>query len=222
MDHPRRRIPELFRLFWNLGWTVGAGGSLSIRKGDDIYFPPSGVQKERIQPEDIFVTNMKGEIIDGPASDKNMKISTCKPVFMKAYKHRDSGAVMHTHSPNAVLITILYPGKEFRITHQQALLGIKKCSSGRNYVFHEELVIPIVENALEEAELKDRVEKVITEYPDASAVLVRRHGIFVWGDSWVKVKIMLESYDYLFDIAIKMKQFGMDPGKVPTDEHGIV
>jgi methylthioribulose-1-phosphate dehydratase len=54
-------------------------------------------------------------------------------------------------------------------------------------------------------------------YPDTNAVLVRRHGVYVWGESWQKAKTMCECYDYLFDIAVKMKAAGIDPAKVPDD-----
>lgn len=46
---------------------------------------------------------------------------------------------------------------------------------------------------------------------------MRRHGVYVWGDSWEKAKCMAECYDYLFEIAVKMKGLGLDPEKVPND-----
>lgn len=48
------------------------------------------------------------------------------------------------------------------------------------------------------------------KYPETNAVLVRRHGVYVWGESWEKAKTMTECYDYLFEIAVKMKTIGLD------------
>ena len=35
------------------------------------------------------------------------------------------------------------------------------------------------------------LKEAIINYPDTCAVLVRRHGVYVWGDTWEKTKTML-------------------------------
>ncbi|XP_071955466.1 methylthioribulose-1-phosphate dehydratase-like [Antedon mediterranea] len=219
---PRKLIPELCRLFYNLGWVTGTGGGLTIKSGSKIYIAPSGVQKERIQAEDIFVQDIKNVDISTPPPEKKLKKSQCTPLFMNAYTMRGAGAVIHTHSQAAVMATLMYLGNEFRITHQEMIKGIKKCTSGGNYRYDEELIVPIIENTPEERDLKDRMARAMDEYPESCAVLVRRHGVYVWGESWQKAKSMCECYDYLFSIAVKMKQCGLDPTKTPQNEGGIV
>lgn len=57
------------------------------------------------------------------------------------------------------------------------------------------------------------------EYPDSCAVLVRRHGVYVWGDTWQKAKTMCECLDYLCDIATRMKLHGLDPTTKPMENN---
>lgn len=52
------------------------------------------------------------------------------------------------------------------------------------------LVVPIIENTPEEKDLKERMARAMNEYPDSCAVLVRRHGVYVWGETWEKAKTM--------------------------------
>jgi len=52
-------------------------------------------------------------------------------------------------------------------------------------------------------------------YPKAPAVLVKRHGYYVWGRDWVQAKAQAECLDYLFEAAVKMKQIGVDPSMAP-------
>ena len=58
--------------------------------------------------------------------------------------------------------------------------------------------------------------RAMEDYPDSCAVLVRRHGIYVWGTTWQSAKSMCECYDYLCEIAVRMKSSGIDPTTVPT------
>lgn len=214
-EHPRNLIPELCRQFYHLGWVTGTGGGISIKDGDKIYIAPSGVQKERIQPEDLFVQNIAGEDLELPPPAKKLKKSQCTPLFMCAYTMRNAGAVIHTHSKAAVMVTMLFPGKEFKCTHLEMIKGIKNQKLGRNFRYDEELVVPIIENTPFEEDLTDRLEQAIKDYPHTCAVLVRRHGVYVWGDTWQQAKCMTECYDYLFDVILQFKQYGLDHSLTP-------
>ncbi|KAJ3333544.1 hypothetical protein HDU76_006851 [Blyttiomyces sp. JEL0837] len=219
-EHPANLIPELCRLMYTLGWVTGTGGGISIKHKEQIYIAPSGVQKERIQPEDLFVVTPQRDILRSPCSSKGWKLSQCTPLFFNAYLMRDAGACIHTHSQNAVMVTLLWPGETFKITHQEMIKGIRIGSTKQNLRYFDTLVVPIIENTAEEEDLKDRMAEAMQRHPNANAVLVRRHGVYVWGENWQKAKSMSECYDYLFEIAVKMKSIGIDPEQVPeTSEY---
>lgn len=56
--------------------------------------------------------------------------------------------------------------------------------------YDDTLVVPIIENTPEEKDLKERMARAMEMYPDSCAVLVRRHGVYVWGETWEKAKTM--------------------------------
>ena len=82
--HPANHICTLCRNFYNLGWVTGTGGGTSIRKGPHIFIAPSGVQKELMQPENIFVLDYatKSYLRKPPV----LKPSACTPLFMAAFE----------------------------------------------------------------------------------------------------------------------------------------
>eukprot|EP00128_Syssomonas_multiformis_P013869 Colp12_sorted_trinity150504_noHs@14679 len=210
-EHPETLIPELCKQFYHLGWVTGTGGGISMKYNGSYYIAPSGVQKERMEPEDIFVTTVDdGVDLKCPPPCKGYKKSQCTPLFMNAYLMRNAGAVIHTHSQNALLVTLMYD-KEFRISHQEMIKGMMRSTSGTYHKYYEELVIPIIENTAEERDLQQSMAQAMEQYPEASAVLVRRHGVYVWGPTWQQAKTMTECLDYLCEIAVKMKQLGFDP-----------
>ncbi|EPS70848.1 hypothetical protein M569_03907, partial [Genlisea aurea] len=210
-------IADLCRQFYQLGWVSGTGGSITVKVHDDsvprsqqlIVMSPSGVQKERMVPEDMYVLSSDGSLLTEPVAKpwphKPPKCSDCGPLFLKAYEMRNAGAVIHSHGMESCLVTMIDPSsKEFRITHMEMIKGIQ----GHGY--HDELVIPIIENTAHERELTDSLALAIKAYPKTTAVLVRNHGIYVWGDSWISAKTQAESYHYLFEAAIKLRQLGLD------------
>jgi len=213
-EEPFELIPELCGLMYNLGWATGTGGGFSMKVGENYYIAPSGVQKERIKSNDIFVLNKDREIVVSPG--RGLKLSECTPLFFLAYNHRNSGAVLHSHSQAAVLISMLYEN-EFRMTHYEMLKGILVGNGPNSYNYYDVLVVPIIENTDRECELSESLEKAIIDYPQTNAVIVRRHGVYIWGPTWQKTKSMAECYHYLFELAIKLKQLGIDPSLCPED-----
>ncbi|KAI0301202.1 class II aldolase/adducin N-terminal [Multifurca ochricompacta] len=209
--HPANLIPELCRGFYHLGWVTGTGGGISIRDQDKVYIAPSGVQKERILPSHIFVLpfpSPDGDRIFLRRPSLNLKESACTPLFWNAFDLRAAGSCIHTHSQNAVMVTLLTPGNIFRISHQM-IKGVRIGGMRNALSYLDVLEVPIIENTPNEEDLKDSMAEAMKRYPDAAAVLVRRHGIYVWGNDWEKAKTQTECLDYLFEIAIKMKAHGL-------------
>jgi methylthioribulose-1-phosphate dehydratase len=215
-------ICDLARQFYDLGWVTGTGGGICIREGDRVIVAPSGVQKERMKPEDMFTLSIDGTVVGRPA-DPNLKPSECSSLFLAAIRLRDAGAVIHSHSINAMLVTLLFE-HEFVISDIEMIKGIE----GMGY--HDRLVVPIIDNTARECDLAASLEQAIEAYPDTHAVLVRRHGVYVWGRDWVAAKTQAECYDYLFRAAIEMKRLGIptvatkgaanaSPSSRPTDTY---
>ena len=86
VDEAKELISEMCRNFYSQGWVSGTGGGMSIKAGDCIVMAPSGVQKERMVPEDMFVLDAEGQVLETPRARpppyKSPKLSECSPLFM--------------------------------------------------------------------------------------------------------------------------------------------
>jgi methylthioribulose-1-phosphate dehydratase len=201
-------ICELCRLFYGLGWVSGTGGGISIRGPEGIYMAPSGVQKERMQPEDVFL--LDGDRLDEPhvrcaPADPGLKLSECQPLFYSAYRQRGAGAVIHSHSLWAVLAT-----RMFASTGEFVCRGLEMQKGLRGLGCFDTLRVPIVANTAREAELTGRMGEAMTAYPAVDAVLVAGHGVYVWGATWVQAKTQAECYDYLFRAVVEGHRLGLE------------
>lgn len=67
---------------------------------------------------------------------------------------------VQTHSQHAVMVTLLWPGKEFRISHQEMIKGMRIGGMGTALSYLDELVIPIIENTPQEEDLANSMEQV--------------------------------------------------------------
>jgi ribulose-5-phosphate 4-epimerase/fuculose-1-phosphate aldolase len=68
--------------------------------------------------------------------------------------------------------------------------------------YHDELIV--LDNTAHEEDPADSLAAAIRAHPASSAVLVRRHGIYVWGPSWEKAMIQSECLHYLYECVVKM------------------
>lgn len=180
---------------------------------DLVYIAPSGVQKELMKPRDIYVLSLAAQ----EASLKNRtylrsppcyKPSQCTPLFLAAFTKRGAGCCIHTHSHWAVLVTLLLEsapstgngvaGSEqshrvFEINNIEQIKGFGRGFSKQgNLGYHDTLRIPVIENTAHEEDLTEFLEEAMDRYPDTYAVLVRRHGVYVWGDNVHKAKTQCE------------------------------
>lgn len=217
----RQRICELCRLFWSLGWASGTGGGIALRSGDTILMAPSGVEKENIRPEQIFELDREGRVTRPPQTT-GLKLTACAPLFMAAFRHRNAGAVLHSHSLEVVLASMLVPpGEPLRLTRLEMLKGLE----GVGYFdLHE---IPVIDNTALEHELEERVDAAVQAWPKANAVIVRNHGVYIWGRDAVHAKTQAECLDYLCRAVVRMHSAGIShlthdrsqPSDVTSDCH---
>lgn len=207
-------ISQLCEKFYNYGWATGTGGGVSIRTGGPsqnrpwrVFVAPSGIQKEDMIGDDVFELDMEQNIVAHPKTP-GLKLSACTPLWYVVYKNRPTArSVIHTHSMNAQLATLLDPTEKsevLRVTHLEMLKGVG------GHAYDCGLEIPIIDNRPSEDLLSTQLERIINKYPRSNAVLVRRHGIYVWGDSWEQAKTQCESFDYLFECCIRMRSMGID------------
>jgi len=215
----RAIVAQLCERFYQMGWATGTGGGCSIRVGGPdegrpwrVFVAPSGVQKEDMIGDDIFELDMEGKVVEPPRTP-HLRQSACTPLWYVVYRNRPSArAVIHTHSINAQMATLLDQTESspvLRITHLEMLKGTG------GHAYDDVLEVPIIDNRPTEDQLADQLDETLRAYPRANAVLVRRHGLYCWGDSWEQAKTQCESFDYLFESAVRMRSMGIDCGVEP-------
>merc|ERR1719225_2491834 len=201
-------ILSLCREFHSKGWMTGTGGALCLQNDkQEVIVTPSGVLKERLQEKDLVTVNLNGDRL----SKGGGRLSSCWPNFKHIFDLRpDTRCILHLHSTRAVLASLIWPGDTFYVSH----LHMVKAMRGHNW---DDLVkVPIIENQATEDGIAELLETAVRENPGVDAVIIRRHGLYVWGTTWQQAKVQAEALDWLLEIAIEMHREGLHPGGPPV------
>lgn len=90
----KNKIIEIGKIMFNEGLVASTWGNISIKFEDSIYITPSGMEYNFLEPNDIVVTDLEGNIKEGkrkPSSEMNLHLEIYK-------RRKDVGAIVHTHS----------------------------------------------------------------------------------------------------------------------------
>lgn len=158
---------------YDRGWSPATSSNYSLRFNDETcVLTSSGKHKGRLQPEEILLVDMHGQSVGSNTG----KPSAETLLHTQLYQFDKSiGAVLHTHSPNSVMISE-FLGKDVLVLEGWELL---KALSGINT--HEtKVTVPIFENTQDIACLAQQVnEKMKSSH--LHAYLIKGHGIYTWG-----------------------------------------
>ncbi|MEX0875667.1 MAG: methylthioribulose 1-phosphate dehydratase [Actinomycetota bacterium] len=195
MSDQRVFVCELLRLFYDKGWVSGTGGGIcALESPGRLLLAPTGVHKERVRPEDLFVVDVdSGDVVE-PAADASLRPSECNDIFRAIIRHRGARSVVHSHALSAVLACD-GAGDAITIERLEMLKGIPGLANTDRHL------VPVVENTPREPELTSEVERVLDDerFAMAHAIGVRNHGAYLWGaDSW-EAKKLTEVYHFLFE-----------------------
>jgi L-fuculose-phosphate aldolase len=104
-DALRAEIIRAGKLMHANGYVDAASGNLSARLGPDrLLATPSGLPKGFLEPEQLVVVDMRGEIV---SAAPGLKPTSEMPMHLEAYRRRpDVNAVVHAHPVVSVALSI--------------------------------------------------------------------------------------------------------------------
>ncbi len=168
-------------------WT---SGNISVRNPETGYIviKPSGVRYEDLRPEQMIITDLDGNVVEG---DLNPSSDTASHLYI--YRHRpDVNGVVHTHSPYATAFAAI--GRPIPVY----LTAIANEFGGP---------IPCGGFALIGSEAIGKA--VLDAIGDSRAVLLKNHGVFTVGptmEAAVRAAVMVEDVAHTVWIALQMGQ----------------
>jgi methylthioribulose-1-phosphate dehydratase len=196
----RRLLVELLGAFHARGWVSGTGGGIcGPADGGNLLLAPTGVHKERIQPDEFFVVDpADGRVLRRPEKD-GLRPSECNSIFCLAVRERAAGSVVHSHALSAVLFGDIADEADHVEVHDLEML--KGITGVGNRDLH---LVPVIRNTEREPELVEQLTAVLADerFRRTAAVVVADHGAYIWGDDVWQAKRHTEVYHFLFEATV--------------------
>ena len=189
------QLAEVGGRFDARNWVLGTSGNFSVVLGRDplrLAMTRSGVFKGRLDSDAIVEIDGEGAVLR-PAGARP---SAEALLHVEIAGTRGAGAVLHTHSVWSTLLSDRHAGAGgLGIAGYEMLKGLEGVSTHE----HREW-IPILENDQNMTRLAGRVRQVLAEHTGCHAFLLRRHGMYTWGQTLPQAVRHVEIVEFLLEI----------------------
>ncbi|VVO41317.1 methylthioribulose 1-phosphate dehydratase [Pseudomonas fluorescens] len=190
-------IIEAGRFLYGRGWSPATSSNYSTRLSpSQALLTVSGKHKGQLGPDDVLATDLAGNSLE-----PGKKPSAETLLHTQLYSWRpDIGAVLHTHSVNATVLSRLTAEDFIEFEDYE----LQKAFSGVST--HESRVrVPIFDNDQDIARLAARVQPWLEAHPDCVGYLIRGHGLYTWGARMSDALRQIEAFEFLFECELKTR-----------------
>jgi methylthioribulose-1-phosphate dehydratase len=196
----RSALVEIARDFHARGWMAGTAGNLSAKPAhdnDSFWMTAGGRPKGRLDENDfIRVRVSDGTVLE--RKDSHVRPSGELSIHQTVYTLFPAmRACLHVHTVDACLAASrahATPGLRLPALEMLKGLGV--------YEYEPRVQLPLFDNLLDAAELAQSIRaRFAAEQPEVPALMVRDHGVTVWGaslqEAYNRVEIMEFIMSYL-------------------------
>ena len=187
-------LAAVAKSFHARGWMLGTSGNLSAvvqREPLRVAMSPSGVDKGELSAGQMLLIDENAEVVSqhgGKPSDESL-------LHIRVVKDRGAGAVLHTHSVWNTILSDLYASEGgVKIEGYEMLKGLQ---SVRTHEHAEWL--PIIENSQDMPALAESIRQTLNQHKAAHGFLLRRHGLYSWGETLAEAKRHIEILEFLLE-----------------------
>lgn len=183
--------------FFQRGWVPATSGNFSARiDNQQIAITVSGRHKGQLTEADIMVVDENGHAL---SADKKPSAETL--LHTTLYNLDPSiGAVFHTHSANATVLSLLCQG-ELCLRDYEVLKAFPTIDSHESQV-----MVPVFANDQNMNRLAATVLDYKHKQPDMQGYLIAGHGFYTWGTSVEDACRHIEAFEFLFECEILMRR----------------
>jgi methylthioribulose-1-phosphate dehydratase len=187
-------LAEIGRSFYQRGWVFGTSGNFSAVVSEQplrLAITPTGLDKGALDAQQFLEIDETARVVRGtglPSAETGLHLTIVRT--------RGAGAVLHTHSLWSTVLSDV-----FSSDGAVALEGFEMLKGLRDVRTHEHReILPILENGQDISRLAEQVQALLNRNPAVHGFLLRRHGLYTWGQDLAEAKRHVEVLEFLLEI----------------------
>ncbi len=206
LESPIEQIREIGRHFYSRGWSTGTSSNFSVVTSRDpprILITASGMDKGNLGKRDFVLVGDDAR----PLGDNQPRASAETWLHVVAARQPEIGAVLHTHSVWATLLSDLTADEGgFWIEGYEMLKGLAGIATHEHRQW-----IPVYENTQDIRSLAERIGPQFRspDRPPFHGFLMRRHGLYTWGVDLAAARRHVEILEFLFECVVRQHQISV-------------
>ncbi|MBF5057563.1 sugar aldolase [Alcanivorax sp. 521-1] len=194
-----RTLAATGRRLYRHGWSPATSSNYSQRlNAGHAAITRSGRDKGLLQETDIMVVDLDGRPVgDGKPSAETL-------LHTGLYRRDPAiGAVLHTHSHAATVLTMHWPADHVTLEGYELLKALDGIDT------HESrLTIPVFDNSQDIAALAADVDRQLDAGRITHAYLIRGHGLYTWAADMPACYRQLEALETLLAVELDRRRLG--------------
>ncbi len=197
---PCAALAQIAKDFHTRGWMAGTAGNLSARIDEtSFWITASGMPKGRLNEGDFLRIDLDGNMIETKREQNKPSAETS--IHQVIYRlFPGARACFHVHSVDAVVATRKHAGDADKLR----LPAIEMLKGFDIWQQDPQIDLPVFDNILEVPRIAAEIEQRLqASPPDLDALMIRDHGITVWGDSLQQAYNRVEILEFLMSVAAK-------------------
>lgn len=198
------------RMLHGRGWSLGTSSNYSVvleRNPLELLLTASGKDKGRLERTDFVRVDARGNRIDRPndrfGADNKPSAETLLHIVLAELP--ETGAVLHTHSVWATLLSDRYFEEGgLEIEGFEMLKGLEGITTHETKKW-----VPVFDNTQDIAALAEELRPHLhdPDNPLEHGFLIRRHGLYTWGRDLAAARRHIEIFEFLFE-CLGRQEFG--------------
>ena len=200
-----KKLASLVRFMNSTGHNPATSGNYSLRSKtlqDTAFISESGINKSKFTEDNFIPINFQTKKMHPDYLSSGRKSSDETDIHLSLFQITKTNCVLHSHILDALLFADLFTGLSCATVE-----GLELLKGFKGIKTHDlKINIPCFDNTQDIATLAETIKPKILAEQHCFGILLRGHGLYVWGESVEEAQRHLEVFEYIFKYYIHSRR----------------